>query len=200
MAQALTVPRTSQATLRATGQGVAVWALLGLLLGGAGPGLAAIFLGGGAFAVYVVASELAGVVLGALVGLLDLPRRLGGPPTRGAVLSGLLSIPLGAIWAGLTGALGGLALAGAMQFASPMPFTPSLSGAWASDLLGLLVLFGGIGGALGVVVGTVPVVVFSVLRSLSLTRGWPWWTAHLGAVILAGALSIPGFLLVLGGF
>jgi len=170
--------------------GVGTWALLGMLLGGVGPGVAALVLDEGwVFAGFVIASELFGLLSGALLGLLDLPSRLPEPALLRAGLSGVLGLPLGLLWAGAAGAVGALGFVGTQLI---------FSGAPPAGLGETLFTFGLIGAALGAVVGTPGVVTFCAVRGWTLSAGLPWWLAHAAAVLVTGLLAIPGFGFVLG--
>tara|TARA_B100001989_G_scaffold182504_1_gene132666 strand:- start:265 stop:852 length:588 start_codon:yes stop_codon:yes gene_type:complete len=174
--------------LRASAQGMFVWAVLGLLLGGIGPGVAALLIDDGVeFAGFIVSSELFGLFSGLLLGLLDMPRRLPARPWR-PLVAGLIGLPMGVVWAGSAGVAGGAGMIAIMSLFSSPP-----------DPLGALAVFGFFGGVLGAVVGTPGVAVFCAVRGWTLNSGMPWWLAHVAALVVTAILSFPGFLLVLGG-
>lgn len=182
---------------RALSQGVVVWALAGLIFGGVGPGLVAMSAANPAeFAGFIVGSEAAGIVSGAIVGLLDWPRRLRLPTVWRVVLSSVIGLLLGPLWAGVAGAAGGVAF-GASILA--IEGGGSVIGSHGPSL-DLLPTLGMMGAMFGVVVGTPAVVLFAMGRALTLSKGWPWWLPHAIAGGLIGLVGVwwmapgPGFL------
>jgi hypothetical protein len=190
------------AGMRRLAGGVAAWTLLGFILGSLAPGVAVLIIvpGEGMFAIFVAVSTVVGLLGGVGLGLADPAGRLVQPGARGeqlvarAVVSGLLGGVVGAVWTALAGAIAGIAM-----FSMPALLPSSVPG--GVDLA-FLVSIGGIGAALGAVAGTPGVVVFSVVRTISVARRWPWWVAVVAvaaAAVVTAALSVPAFVLVLGG-
>lgn len=176
--------------LRANAAGVFVWALLGLFMGGLGPGVAALMIDNGwEFAGFVVSSEAYGLLSGALIGLIDPPRRLPGNTWQRPLWSGLVGIPLGVAWAASAGAVGGAGFAAIMTVFAGAP--PNVGDTFA--------LFSFFGMILGAIVGTPGVVLFSAVRGWTLSAEMPWWIAHAAAIVVTAFLSFPGFALIFGG-
>ncbi|MFK7929426.1 MAG: hypothetical protein AB8H79_14620 [Myxococcota bacterium] len=168
--------------------GVAAWSVLGLILGGLGPGVSALFLGGG-FAFFVIASEVVGVGGGVLMGVIDPPGRmvhegLRGPELRAKLAAAtVVSACAGVLWAGSAGAVGAFCL---------FPLGDLLAGRTITgDGIGLLCLLGAVMGALA---GTPAVATFSLVRGIGVAYGRAWWhtIAGIGAAgVVTALLSLP---------
>jgi hypothetical protein len=176
--------------------GVAHWTVLGLLLGGIGPGIVVLTTGesGLMLGLFVAASELVGVLGGVALGVLDLPGRIA-RTARGryqaaaaTVAAGLVGLGLGALWGGLAGAAGGLAVATPMIINTPGGFNP-----------GGLLFFASFGAMLGALTAPAGVSLFCGLRALLIYASKPTWPATLVASVATGTVGLTVGSLLLGG-
>ena len=170
--------------------------MLGLILGGLGPGVASLTMGG-MWVLFVLASELVGVGGGVLMGIIDPPRRLvkpgarGGKLVSGLVLTGLAVLPLAVGWTAIAGAVAALCTF----------MLPGLLGSVGHMDWEAIPLFAVLGAAMGVLAGTPGVVVFGMVRAGGIAtegRIWPVAAGLFAAGLVTAILSLPAFMLVVG--